>query len=64
MVTKEQIDRINYLAKKSKCEELTAAEKEEQIELRTLYVKSFKENLKAQLDMITFVDNKPHNKNN
>ena len=58
MVTKEQIDRINALARKSKSEGLTEAEKAEQAELRELYVKSFKESLTAQLESTYIVDEK------
>jgi uncharacterized protein YnzC (UPF0291/DUF896 family) len=64
MVTKEQIDRINLLAKKSKSQNLTDEEKEEQKLLRSLYVKSFKDNLISQLNMIKVVDDKPKDKNN
>ena len=57
MITKEQIDRINELARKSKTSErLTPEEKEEQQKLRRQYVDSFKENLRAQLDQIQFID--------
>lgn len=56
MVSKEQIDRINALAKKAKREGLSAEEKEEQQMLRRLYIDSFKENLRAQLDQIEFVE--------
>lgn len=55
MVTKEQIERINELARKQKENELTMDEKKEQAELRRLYVDSFKENLKAQLKNIKLV---------
>lgn len=58
MVTKEQIDRINALARKSKSEGLTEAEKAEQAELRELYVKSFRESLTAQLESTYIVDEK------
>lgn len=56
MVSKEQIDRINALAKKAKREGLSAEEKEEQQMLRRLYIDSFKANLRAQLDQIEFVE--------
>ena len=56
MVTKEQINRINILAKKSKTSCLSDEEKEEQKILRELYIKSFKENLISQLDSIEIVD--------
>lgn len=50
MITQEQIDRINALARKSKTAEgLTEAEKEEQQKLRREYIDAYKESLKAQL---------------
>lgn len=59
MVTKEQIARINELARKKKTSGLTQAETEEQKKLRNAYVAAFKSNLKAQLDNIELVDRKP-----
>ena len=56
MVTKEQINRINELAHKSKSVGLTDAEREEQKILRREYIDAFKENLRAQLDRIEIVD--------
>ncbi len=56
MVTKEQIDRINELAKKKKAEGLTAEEQEEQKVLYRAYIDAFKANLKAQLETIEIVD--------
>lgn len=50
MVTEKMIERINYLARKSKVEELTSEEKEEQKKLRAEYVKSVRENLRATLN--------------
>jgi uncharacterized protein YnzC (UPF0291/DUF896 family) len=64
MITKEQIDRINILSKKSKSQCLTDEEKEEQKILRALYVKSFKDNLASQLKMIKVVDQKAKDKKN
>lgn len=50
MVTKEQIDRINYLYHKSKTAEgLTMEEKEEQALLRKFYIDSVKVSLKSTL---------------
>lgn len=43
MLKKEKIDRINHLAKKSKQEGLTEAEKEEQAVLRKEYIENFRE---------------------
>ena len=50
MVTKEQIDRINFLYHKSKTAEgLTMEEKEEQALLRKFYIDSVKVSLKATI---------------
>lgn len=57
MVTKQDIDRINELARKSKTEEgLTPEEKAEQKELRIKYINSMKESLVGQLGSITVVE--------
>ncbi len=56
MVTKEQIDRINALAKKKKTEGLTAEEQAEQKVLYRAYIDAFKANLKAQLENIEIID--------
>ncbi|MZQ76128.1 MAG: DUF896 domain-containing protein [Peptoclostridium sp.] len=56
MVTEEKIARINYLAKKSKEQGLTDAEKQEQAKLRAEYVSAVKANLKSQLDSIKIVE--------
>ena len=58
MITQEQIDRINELARKNKTEGLTPEELAERAELRKLFLESFRANLKAQLDNIRFVDEK------
>lgn len=58
MITKEQIDRINQLARKSKTPEgLTEEEKAEQQKLRREYIDAFKTNLRATLDNVEIVDN-------
>lgn len=62
MVTQEQINRINELARKSKSEELTQAEKEEQAKLRRVYIDSFKESLVGQLENTYIVDEKGNKK--
>lgn len=49
MITQEKIDRINFLARKSKTEGLTEAEKEEQQILRREYIDAYKASLHAQL---------------
>ena len=50
MITQEKIDRINFLARKSKAEGLTEAEKAEQEKLRREYIDAYKASLRAQLD--------------
>ena len=51
MITQEQLDRINALARKSRTPEgLTPAEREEQGQLRQAYVAAVKASLTAQLD--------------
>lgn len=52
----KKLDRINELAKKSKVEDLTDSEKEEQRVLRREYIDLFKRNLRSQLECIEFVD--------
>lgn len=53
---KEKIERINFLAKKSKTEGLTDEEKEEQQLLRNEYRENFRRNLSAQLDNTYIID--------
>ena len=48
--------RINELARKSKTEGLTPAEKEEQAISRKEWLEKFKANFRAQLENIEFVD--------
>lgn len=62
-MTKEKIDRINELARKSREQGLTDEEKREQTELRYEYRSSVMANLKAQLDNIEIVD-APEDENN
>lgn len=57
-MTKEQIDRINALARKAKAEGLTEAEREEQAVLRRAYIDSVLGNLRGQLDNTVIVDEK------
>lgn len=49
-MTKEQIARINELARKQKAEGLTEEEKAEQIKLRGEYINAYKQSLIAQLE--------------
>ena len=55
-MTKEKIARINFLAKKSKTEGLTDAEKSEQQALRDEYRAAFRSSLESQLKNIEFTD--------
>lgn len=53
----QKIDRINFLAKKSKTPEgLTQAERAEQQALRQEYLAGFRRNLRAQMENIYLVD--------
>jgi uncharacterized protein YnzC (UPF0291/DUF896 family) len=56
MLSKEKLDRINFLANKKKTEGLTEAEKAEQQELRQEYLKNFRKSFRNQLDNIEIVD--------
>ena len=61
-MTKEKIDRINELARKSRTQEgLTEEEKSEQAALRQEYRDSIKANLIGQLESIEFVDSNSEN---
>lgn len=51
-----KIERINALARKSKAEGLTEAEKKEQALLRQEYIASVKRNLQAQLNNIDMIN--------
>lgn len=58
MLSKEKINRINELANKSKQEELSKEEKEEQQTLRQEYLKNARQSFKNQLKGVTVVDPK------
>ena len=49
-MTKEQIARINELARKQKAEGLTEEEKAEQLKLRGEYINAYKQSVIAQLE--------------
>lgn len=55
MITQEQIDRINFLARKAKSEGLTEAEAIEQKALRAEYVAAFRQSLETQLESTIIV---------
>ncbi len=50
-----KIDRINFLAKKSKAEGLSEEEKAEQAVLRREYIESYKRSLEIQLNNTTIL---------
>ena len=56
MLSKEKIERINALARKSKAEALTPEEKKEQQELRTEYLAKFRDHFRGHLESIKFVE--------
>jgi uncharacterized protein YnzC (UPF0291/DUF896 family) len=63
MVTQEQINRINELARKAKTPEgLTEEELKERDILRRAYIDSFKESLVGQLENTYIVDEKGNKK--
>lgn len=64
MIDAKLIERINFLANKSKKEGLTDEEKTEQGELRKEYLRLFKEGLKQQLDSIKIVKETDVDENN
>jgi UPF0291 protein CBFG_05335 len=53
---KEQIDRINELAKKQKSVGLSEDEKKEQAELRKEYIENIRNSLRADLNNISIVE--------
>ena len=55
-MNQEKIDRINELARKSKAEGLTEAEKKEQELLRKEFIANIRSNVRAQLDQIDMVN--------
>ena len=56
MLAKDKLDRINELAKKSKKEELTEKEKNEQDKLRQEYLKNVRKSFKNQFKGMKVVD--------
>ncbi len=58
-MTREKMDRISELSKKSRSVGLSEEEKEEQRILREEYLADIRRNFKATLDNIEIVDKKP-----
>lgn len=56
MLSKDKIDRINFLARKSKLENLTDEEIKEQKLLRDEYISNLRKTVKGHLDNIEIVD--------
>ncbi|TQS75472.1 DUF896 domain-containing protein [Ornithinibacillus gellani] len=56
MLSKEKLERINQLSKKSKAEGLTEAEKEEQQTLRDEYLKNVRSSFTNHLKKMTVID--------
>ncbi|PYZ93046.1 hypothetical protein CR194_07560 [Salipaludibacillus keqinensis] len=56
MLSKDKIQRINELAKKSKSEGLTLKEQKEQKDLRQQYLKNVRQSFKNQLTSVKVVD--------
>ena len=55
-ITQEMIDRINELYRKKKAEGLTEEEQAEQKVLYKEYIAAWRNNIRAQLENIEFVD--------
>lgn len=65
MIDQKMIDRINFLANKSKTEEgLTEEELAEQAELRKEYLRLFREGFRQRLESIKVVKGNDENENN
>ena len=56
MISKDNLERINQLARKAKSEGLSLKEQKEQKELRQLYIESVRSSFKNQLHSLKVVD--------
>lgn len=56
MISKEKLDRINELARKSKSDGLTDKEQKERHELRQEYLQNVRKSFKNELKSMTVVD--------
>ncbi len=55
-MTEELLQRINYLSRKSRDQELTAEEKAEQTALRKQYIQEFRQGFENTMDNVYVVD--------
>jgi uncharacterized protein YnzC (UPF0291/DUF896 family) len=55
-MTKELLERINFLSKKSRNEGLSEAEKEEQAKLRQQYIAEFRQGMENTMNNVYIVD--------
>lgn len=58
MLNKEEMDRINFLAKKAKTTGLSAEEKHEQKKLREEYLHYFRKGMRQHIESLKVVDEK------
>ncbi|WP_028274835.1 DUF896 family protein [Atopococcus tabaci] len=56
MLEKDQLDRINHLARKSRNEGLTEDEKIEQLKLREQYIQAFRNGFRNHIEGMKIVD--------
>jgi len=56
VLPKDQLDRINDLARKAKSGGLTLSEQKEQIELRKAYIESFRSGMRNTIEGLKIVD--------
>lgn len=61
-MTDEMIQRINFLARKSREEGLAEAEKQEQADLRQKYIKMFRQGVENTMNSVYIVDEKGNKK--
>lgn len=61
-MTEEMIQRINFLARKSREEGLSEVEKQEQAELRQKYIKMFRQGVENTMSSVYIVDEKGNKK--
>ena len=61
-MVKEKLDRINFLAKKSKADGLTPEDTQEQAALLKEYIEEFRKSFRSQLENIVIVDEEGNRK--